>query len=70
VPPPVRAIVRAFEAAGGAAKISGAGSASGPGAGALLVLPSPAGDSAVRLPHLTPVRAQLGGPGLAIEGSA
>jgi mevalonate kinase len=37
VPEPVRALVRRVEAAGGAAKISGAGSLAGPGAGSLLV---------------------------------
>lgn len=37
VPEPVRALVRQVEAAGGAAKVSGAGSLAGPGAGSLLV---------------------------------
>ena len=37
VPEPVRALVRRVEAAGGAAKVSGAGSLAGPGAGSLLV---------------------------------
>lgn len=69
VPATVRATIRAFEAAGGAAKISGAGSARGPGAGALLALPSPAADSPLPdwLPHLAPVAAVLGAAGLAVE---
>ncbi|HXO41090.1 MAG TPA: hypothetical protein VN999_06570 [Thermoanaerobaculia bacterium] len=37
VPAPVQALVRRVEAAGGAAKVSGAGSLAGPGAGSLLV---------------------------------
>jgi mevalonate kinase len=37
VPEPVRNLVRQVEAAGGAAKVSGAGSLAGPGAGSLLV---------------------------------
>ncbi len=37
VPEPVRTLVRRVEAAGGAAKVSGAGSLAGPGAGSLLV---------------------------------
>ena len=72
VPPTVRATIRVFEAVGGAAKISGAGSARGPGAGALLALPSPAADSPLPdwLPHLAPVTAVLGGAGLSVEGPA
>jgi mevalonate kinase len=46
VPDRVRAIVRAVEALGGAAKITGAGSLSGDGAGSLLVLPPRASGSA------------------------
>jgi hypothetical protein len=37
VPEAVRAVVRRIEAEGGAAKISGAGSLGGPGAGSLLI---------------------------------
>lgn len=43
VPPPVRDLVRRVEAEGGAAKVSGAGSLSGPGAGSLLVYHSDPG---------------------------
>lgn len=70
VPATVRATIRAFEAAGGAAKISGAGSTRGPGAGALLTLPSAAADSPLPdwLPHLAPVTASLGAAGLTVEG--
>ncbi len=67
VPTPVRALMRAVEAAGGAAKISGAGSLAGPGAGALLVV-WPA------VLHLPPALAgcrrvgcTLGGSGLRVD---
>ncbi|MER8041600.1 hypothetical protein [Streptomyces sp. NPDC094032] len=65
VPPSVAAIVRAVEAAGGAAKVCGAGSLRGPGAGALLVVRPPG--EPVPIPGLsdtTRIGAPLGGPGL------
>ncbi|MFL6262887.1 MAG: mevalonate kinase [Thermoanaerobaculia bacterium] len=72
VPPEVRALVRRIEAEGGAAKISGAGSLSGPGAGSLLVYdPDPeriAGWSFLRPFPFHPVH--LGAPGLRLETDA
>jgi mevalonate kinase len=72
VPDAVRRRVRRIEAAGGAAKISGAGSLAGPGAGTLLVLhPEPE-----RLDHLDAVAdldrhpVRLGAPGLRVETAA
>ncbi len=47
VPESVQRAIRRVEALGGAAKISGAGSLSGPGAGCLLVHPAPGGEAAV-----------------------
>jgi len=72
VPPEVRALVRGIEAEGGAAKISGAGSLAGPGAGSLLVYdPDPeriAGWSFLRPYPYHPVH--LGAPGLRLETDA
>jgi mevalonate kinase len=72
VPPEVRALVRRIEAEGGAAKISGAGSLAGPGAGSLLVYdPDPeriAGWSFLRPFPFHPVH--LGAPGLRLETDA
>jgi mevalonate kinase len=72
VPPEVRALVRRIEAEGGAAKISGAGSLAGPGAGSLLVYdPAPeriAGWSFLRPFPFHPVH--LGAPGLRLETDA
>ncbi|HEX2252439.1 MAG TPA: hypothetical protein VHQ65_04130, partial [Thermoanaerobaculia bacterium] len=59
VPEPVRRVVREIEAAGGAAKVSGAGSLAGPGAGCLLAL------------HEDPARlAGIARPGIAPRGLA
>ena len=72
VPPEVRALVRRVEAAGGAAKISGAGSLAGPAAGSLLVYhPDPewiSGWSFLRPFPFHPVH--LGAPGLRLETDA
>ena len=72
VPEPVRAVVRQIESAGGAAKISGAGSLAGPGAGSLLVYdPHPdevSGWSFLRPFPFHPV--SLGAPGLRLETDA
>ena len=69
VPAAVAERVRAIESAGGGAKISGAGSLAGPGAGCLLVVhPEPgrlAGLSALADLRRLPVR--LGAPGLRVE---
>lgn len=71
VPPAVRDLVARIEGEGGAAKISGAGSLAGPGAGSLLVYhPDPDPERMAAWPFLracrrTPVA--LGGPGLGIE---
>lgn len=69
VPEPVRRIVRRIEQAGGAAKISGAGSLAGPGAGCLLVYHSDA-DWAAAQPFLRELRAlplSLGAEGFRLE---
>jgi mevalonate kinase len=72
VPPEVAALVRRIEAAGGAAKISGAGSLGGPGAGSLLVyhpdLEWISGWSFLRPFPFHPV--QLGAEGLRLETDA
>jgi mevalonate kinase len=71
VPKPVRDLVRKVELEGGAAKISGAGSAVGPGAGCLLVYhPEPeriSGWSFLEGLSFYPVR--LGAAGLRDEGT-
>lgn len=69
VPESVRSRVRQVEAAGGAAKISGAGALRGPGAGSLLVYhPHPeALDGAPYLQGLEPLDASLGASGVLSE---
>jgi len=70
VPEPVRALTRAVEAAGGAAKISGAGSLAGPGAGSLLAYhPEPERlDEVAELAPLARLRMALGAQGLRLSG--
>ncbi len=76
VPPPVCERVRRVEAAGGAAKVSGAGSLAGPGAGNLLVYhPEPERIDAWCAPGgplagLERYPVALGVPGARIEGGA
>jgi len=73
VPAPVCEAVRAIEAAGGAAKVSGAGSLAGPGGGTLLAL-HPEGPDALAGPAgaagWARRRVTLGGPGLRLEPAA
>jgi mevalonate kinase len=69
VPPPVQRVVRAVEAEGGAAKISGAGSLAGPGGGSLLVY-HPRPESVERWSFLRSLRhhpVQLGAPGFRLQ---
>jgi mevalonate kinase len=72
VPEPVREVVRRIEGAGGAAKISGAGSLAGPGAGSLLVYhPEPDRIASWRILKPFPSHSvQLGAPGLRQETDA
>lgn len=69
VPEPVRRLVRQVEAAGGAAKVSGAGSLAGPGGGSLLVYhPDPEAISGWSFLAPYPCYAvRLGAPGLRRE---
>jgi mevalonate kinase len=71
VPEPVRELVARVEAAGGAAKVSGAGSLAGPGAGTLLVLHRDPRvlDDLAPLAVLRRFPVTLGGPGLLVEAS-
>lgn len=72
VPPAVRAAIRAVEAGGGAAKISGAGGRTGAGAGLVLVVhPDPSWhDRFVPPPGWTAHRVPLGACGLRTEKAA
>jgi mevalonate kinase len=72
VPAEVRALARRIEAAGGAAKISGAGALSGPGAGSLLVYdPDPERISGWSFLQPFPYHSvHLGAPGLRQETDA
>ncbi|MEM9593199.1 MAG: hypothetical protein AAGD06_02990 [Acidobacteriota bacterium] len=72
VPEPVRAAVREVVGAGGAAKTSGAGSLSGPGAGSLLVFhPEPAAlDALPSLGAFERLDLRLGAPGVRLEPPA
>lgn len=72
VPGPVRDIVRRIEAEGGAAKISGAGSLAGPGAGSLLIY-HPEVEAISGWPFLQPFPfhpVHLGAEGLRLETDA
>ena len=69
VPEAVRERIRRIEASGGAAKISGAGSLAGPGAGSLLVLHPEPGvlDSLGVLDGFERLEVRLGGDGLRVD---
>ncbi len=67
VPPAVREVVREIEKQGGAAKISGAGSLAGPGAGSLLVLEGPEGLDVEWPPTFRELSLELGAPGARLE---
>ena len=68
VPPEVRQVIREIESQGGAAKISGAGSLSGPGAGSLLVLePEKEGLDLAWPAGFQELELRLGAPGARLE---
>ena len=71
VPGAVRELVRRVEGEGGAAKVSGAGSARGPAAGSLLVYhPEPERIATWKFLQQLPLhRVVLGGPGFRREGA-
>ena len=70
VPPAVRRRIEALRAVGAAAKISGAGSLTGEGAGCLLVHRGSSDGQALEraLAGCSPVEASLGAPGLSVGG--
>ncbi len=70
VPPSVRSALRAARAAGVAAKVSGAGGLSDPGAGSLLILKSESGSLPPALASYRSHPVRLGAPGLHIEVGA
>lgn len=67
VPPAVRAVIRDVERQGGAAKISGAGSLAGPGAGSLLVLEGREGLEVEWPETFRELSLELGAPGARLE---
>ena len=69
VPPAVSAAIRRLEAVGAAAKISGSGTLSEGGAGALIVCGSPdRSDLAAMVPGFRSLGATIGAPGFRVEG--
>lgn len=71
VPPAVRAVIRRIEAAGGAAKISGAGALSGEGAGSVLVYhPDDTALGGLLPAHWQRLDLRLGAPGVRRESNA
>ena len=69
VPEPVRREVRRLEAAGGAAKISGAGALTGRAAGCLLVIPPPPGSPWSAPAAWRRLDCAMGAPGLRVEAA-
>lgn len=69
VPDEVRSVVRYVEERGGAAKVSGAGALSGPGAGALLVYHPQSPIDLSGFPALRPIEARLGCPGASLQNA-
>lgn len=67
VPPDVRTVIREIESQGGAAKISGAGSLAGPGAGSLLVLEGEKGLELGWPASFRELDLSLGAPGARLE---
>lgn len=67
VPPEIQGVIREIERQGGAAKISGAGSLRGPGAGSLLVLEPPPGLNIEWPAAFKELKLELGAPGARLE---